>query len=85
MDVKVTLSFDENIITRAKKFASAKGLSLSRLTEILLSKAMNTNAYSLEDYPIAQWVTEVSEPEAQYVTKKRSNKALKSEYYKSRK
>jgi Family of unknown function (DUF6364) len=85
MDTKVTLSFDESVITRAKKFAGSKGLSLSRLTEILLTKAMSTKSYSIEDYPIASWVSEVSEPEAKYITKKRSNKSLKSEFYKSRK
>lgn len=85
MDAKVTLSFDEQVIKKAKKFAEVKGLSLSRLTEILLTRAMSTSNYDLEAFPIADWVSQVSEPEATYVTKKRSNKSLKAEFYKSRK
>ena len=33
MDAKVTLSFDAQIIEKAKTYAQSQGLSLSRLTE----------------------------------------------------
>ena len=38
MDSKVTLSFDAGVIAKAKAFAEANNISLSRLTEFLLSK-----------------------------------------------
>jgi hypothetical protein len=38
MDAKITLSFDEAIITKAKRFADDNNISLSRLTEFLFSK-----------------------------------------------
>ena len=38
MDAKITLSFDESVINKAKRFASEQNISLSRLTEFLLSK-----------------------------------------------
>ena len=38
MDAKITLSFDESIIERAKQFADSNNISLSRLTEMLFKK-----------------------------------------------
>ncbi|MEP6594793.1 MAG: DUF6364 family protein, partial [Ginsengibacter sp.] len=38
MDNKITLSFDANIISKAKKYAESKNISLSRLIEFLLKK-----------------------------------------------
>ncbi|MEP7253328.1 MAG: DUF6364 family protein, partial [Ginsengibacter sp.] len=37
MDNKVTLSFDESVISRAKKYAEKNNISLSRLIEFLLN------------------------------------------------
>jgi hypothetical protein len=38
MDAKITLSFDETVIKKAKRYAENNNISLSRLTEFLLVK-----------------------------------------------
>lgn len=81
MDCKVTLSFDEAVVNRAKRFAAKNNVSLSRLIEFLLNKVTNSNYQSLEDFPIAEWVNQVAEGEAKYHTKNKSRKSLKSAYY----
>jgi len=86
MDAKITLSFNEAVIKKAKKFAEANNISLSRLMEFLLQKVTSSPYQSLEDFPISDWVHQVAEGEAVYQTsKKRSRKAAKSEFYKSKK
>ncbi len=86
MDNKITLSFDESVIARAKKYAENNNISLSRLIEFLLNKVTSDNYSSLEDFPISEWVMQVAEGDAVYETKaKRSRKAAKAEYFKSRK
>jgi hypothetical protein len=85
MDSKITLSFNEAIIKKAKKYAEANNISLSRLIEFLLTKITTVQYHSLEDFPIANWVSEVSEGKAVYQTKKRTRKASKSEYFNSKK
>jgi len=85
MDTKVTLSFNEDVIAEAKRFAAKNNMSLSRLTELLLKKAVAADAYSFEDFPVASWVNEVAEGPAEYHTEKRSLKDTKKEYYESRK
>jgi hypothetical protein len=85
MDAKVTLSFDAHVIAEAKKFAEANGISLSRLTEVLLKKATSVSHKSIEDMPIADWVSMVAEGNAEYVTKPRKRKQLKQEYFNSKK
>jgi len=85
MDAKITLSFDANIINKAKHYAESQGLSLSRLTEILLRKATTGGYKSIEDIPIADWVNTVSEGEAEYITTPKKRKDLKDEYFKSKK
>ncbi len=86
MDNKITLSFDENVISRAKKYAEKNNISLSRLIEFLLNKVTATNYASLEDYPISDWVQQVAEGDVVYETKaSRTRKAAKEEYFKSRK
>lgn len=86
MDNKITLSFDESVISRAKKYAENNNISLSRLIEFLLNKVTSNNYTSLEDFPISDWVQQVAEGDAVYETKaKRSRKAAKDEYFKSRK
>jgi Family of unknown function (DUF6364) len=84
MDAKVTLSFNAGVIDEAKKFAEGHGISLSRLTEVLLKKAVAGNYKSIEDMPIADWVSMVAEGNAEYVTKPRKRSALKEEYFKSK-
>lgn len=86
MDNKITLSFDESIIIKAKKYADNNNISLSRLIEFLLKKITSNNYTSLEEYPISDWVTEVSEGKAQYETKAaRNRKVAKAEYFNSKK
>lgn len=85
MDAKVTLSFDEGVVNKAKKYAEKNNISLSRLVEYLLQKTTSNNYSSLEDLPISEWVTQVAEGEAIYQTKKKSRKAIKAEYFSSKK
>jgi hypothetical protein len=85
MDAKITLSFNENIINKAKKFANDNNMSLSRLMEFLLKKVTTSGYKSLEDFPISDWVNQVAEGQAEYYTKKRSPKSMKEEFYGSKK
>ncbi|MDQ2864257.1 MAG: DUF6364 family protein [Bacteroidota bacterium] len=86
MDNKITLSFDEYVISKAKKYAERNNISLSRLIEFLLKKVTANNYSSLEDFPISDWVEQVSEGEATYQTKaSRTRNATKEEYFKSKK
>ena len=85
MDNKITLSFDEAVIKKAKKFAEENNTSVSRLTEFLLKKVTSSNYKSFEDFPISDWVNQLAEGEASYVTKAQTRKAAKEEFYKSKK
>jgi hypothetical protein len=85
MDAKITLSFDDEIIARAKKFADANNISLSRLTEFLYSKMTQARYKQLEDLPVADWVNMVAEGQVEYQTKARSRQSLKKEYFKTKK
>ena len=86
MDNKITLSFDESVISKAKKYAEKNNISLSRLIEFLLKQVTSKSYQSLEDFPIADWVSQVSEGETVYQTKsKRTRKEAKEEFYKSKK
>jgi hypothetical protein len=84
MDTKVTLSFDNEVIARAKKYAADNNISLSRLIEFLLNKVTSDNYRSLEDFPIADWVNQVAEGDATYQTK-RSRKSSKKEFFDAKK
>ena len=84
MDAKITLSFDESVINKAKRYAADNNMSLSRLTEFLLNKVTSKSYQSLEDFPIADWVSMVSEGQAEYQTKPRKSKDLNAEYFKSK-
>ena len=78
MDAKITLSFDEAVIIKAKKFADSHRISLSRLTEMLYRKITSGGYHSLEDFPIADWVKMVAECSVEYKTSKsKSRKDLK--------
>jgi antitoxin component of RelBE/YafQ-DinJ toxin-antitoxin module len=85
MDVKVTLSFDEGVVNKAKRYAEKNNISLSRLVEFLLQKTISGNYSSLEDLPISDWVRQVAEGEAIYQATKKSRKAAKAEYFSSKK
>ena len=85
MDTKITLSFDEAVIAKAKRYAEKNNISLSRLVEFLLSKTTSAGCQSLEDFPISDWVRQVAEGEAVYQTKKKTRKTSKAEYFSSKK
>lgn len=85
MDAKITLSFREEVIEKAKKFAEANHISLSRLTEMLYEKITSGNYKNLEEFPISDWVSQVAEGEVVYKRKPQSRKSMKNEFYRSRK
>ncbi len=85
MDAKITLSFDQDVISKAKKFADDNNISLSRLTEFVYRNMTTKNYKTIEDLPISDWVNMVAEGPVEYETKARSNKDLKATYYKSKK
>lgn len=85
MDAKITLSFDESVVTKAKRYADKNNISLSRLVEFLLQKVTTSGYQSLEDFPISDWVNEIAEGETVYQTKKRTRKQSKEAFYSSRK
>lgn len=86
MDSKLTLSFNQDVVNKAKKYAADNNISLSRLIEHLLIQVTTTNYKSLEDYPISDWVSMVSEGEVEYKkTPKPSRKASKDEFFSSKK
>ncbi len=85
MDSKITLSFNEDVIEKAKKFADSQNISLSRLTEFLYRKITSENYKDLESLPVADWVNLLAEGETEYKTKPRTRKSMKREYLKSRK
>ncbi len=83
MDTKLTLHFDQEIINKAKAFAAANNISLSRLTEFLYRNITSGNYKTLEELPVADWVTLVAEGEAKYI-RRRSRKEMRKEYLNSR-
>jgi hypothetical protein len=85
MDAKITLSFNEDVITKAKRYAEKNNISLSRLVEFLLLKTTSSNYDSLEDFPISEWVSQVAEGEVVYLTKKKTRKNTRAEYFSSKK
>lgn len=80
MDAKITLSFDETVITKTTKYTVENNLSLSRLLELLVNKFTSKSYQSLVDFPISDWVSMVGEGAAIYQTKPRKLKALEKEY-----
>lgn len=85
MDAKITMSFDASVIDKAKEYAENHGMSLSRLTEVLLRKVVAGNYRNIEDMPVSDWVSMVSEGEVEYHTRSRSRKKLKDEYHNDKK
>jgi hypothetical protein len=85
MDAKITLSFDNQIIEQSKKFAEDNNISLSRLTEFLLGKVTSKNYRSLDDMPVSDWVSMLSEGDVSYVRLTSNRNKLKNEFYESRK
>lgn len=85
MDSKITLSFNQNVIEKAKRYAEKNNISLSRLVEFMLQKTVSGNYTNLEELPISDWVTAVAEGEATYQTKKKTRKSSKDEFFYSKK
>lgn len=85
MDTKLTLSFDEAIIIKAKIFAERNNISLSRMIEHLLSKIVEKPYQSLDEFPISDWVNIVAEGNAIYQTKKAKKTSLNDEFFESKK
>ena len=85
MDAKITLSFDEKVIEKAKEFAAKNNMSLSRLTEHFYRNITGGHYKHLEELPIADWVNEVAEGEVVYLRKNRSRKETNGEYFESKK
>ncbi len=86
MDAKLTLSFSQDVVNRAKAYAADNNISLSRLIEHLLTQVTNSNYKSIEDYPIADWVAMVAEGDIEYKkSNKQSRKAAKDEFFASKK
>lgn len=86
MDVKITLSFESEVIERAKALCDELGISLSRFTEIVYLKALeHGNPYNIEELPVSDWVSAVAEDQATYITKKKNRSQLKNEFFESRK
>lgn len=85
MDAKITLSFDERVIKKAKQYAEKQNISLSRLMEMLLDKITTNNYQNLEEMPIADWVNEISEGKSQYLIKQKKRSALKKDFFEKQK
>jgi Family of unknown function (DUF6364) len=85
MDAKLTLSFDEEIIAQAKKFADEKGISLSRLTEYLFKRVTTQpkNYSSIDDIPVADFIWELNEPQSEYIRTPVA-KTRKKEYFEAK-
>ena len=85
MDAKITLSFDKQIIEKAKRYAESQNISLSRLMEHLLDKITSNHYQSLEDFPVADWVNSVAAGTAEYKTSPKKRSSIKDEYKKRKK
>jgi hypothetical protein len=85
MDAKVTLSFNKEVIEKAKIYAQSHNLSLSRLMELILDKITSDQYASIEDLPISDWVNIIAEGKAEYTTRPLSRKKLKNQYHNRKK
>ncbi|MCX6275891.1 MAG: DUF6364 family protein [Bacteroidetes bacterium] len=81
MDAKITLSFDEAVIRKAKKYADANNISLSRLTEFLLGKVTASSYKSIDELPVSDWISELSEGRMDYIRSSDTRKTMRKEYY----
>lgn len=83
MDAKITLSFDAAVADKAKAFAEANNISLSRLVEFMLSKVTDKRYRSIDELPVSDWVNAVAEGEVHYV-RKNAAQNVKKEYLATR-
>lgn len=84
MDAKITLSFRADVIEKAKQYAEAEGISLSRIVENLLSRLIRHDARHFDSFPISDWVYLAAEGEPEYHSKIKSPKKLRREYHEGR-
>ncbi|MFD2200411.1 DUF6364 family protein [Shivajiella indica] len=84
MDAKITLSFDKKVIEKAKEFAAKQNISLSRLTEYLYAQITSGDYKTLDDMPLADWISILAEGQTEY-KKSPSRKQMKSEYFNTKK
>ncbi len=86
MDAKLTLSFNEEVVKKAKNYAANHNISLSRLVEHLLIQVTDKPYQLLEDFPVSDWVSMVAEGDVEYkITSKKEHKAMKDQYFASKK
>lgn len=85
MDAKLTLSFDAAVAAKAKAFAEANNISLSRLVEFMLSKVTDARYRSIDELPVSDWIQQVAEGEVTYVRKNAAERNVKKDHLKSRK
>jgi len=85
MDSKITLSFDREVISKAKEYAASHNISLSRLTEFLYRQITDGQYKDLERLPVSDWVNQLAEGKIEYNTQSRTRKQLSEEYIKSKK
>jgi hypothetical protein len=85
MDAKITLSFDQRVIEKAKRYAESQNISLSRLMEFLLDRITSQQYPSFEDFPVADWVNQLAEGKAEYHAKPRKRSKIKAGYYSRKK
>lgn len=78
MDAKLTLHFDKEVIEKAKTFAEANKISLSRLTEFIYRQITTGHYKTFEDFPVSEWVNQLAEGKPVY--HKRTRKSTKEEY-----
>jgi antitoxin component of RelBE/YafQ-DinJ toxin-antitoxin module len=83
MDAKITLSFDAAVADKAKAFAEANNISLSRLVEFMLTKVTDKRYRSIDELPVSDWVNAVAEGEVEYV-RKNASQNVKKEYFATR-
>lgn len=84
MDTKITLSFNKDIIEKAKEFADQNNISLSRLTEYLYSQIISKDYKSLEELPVSDWIDFVAEGPIEY-KKSPNRKKMKDEFFEGKK
>ena len=85
MDAKITLSFDKEVIEKAKEYAESQNISLSRLMEFLLRRITSGSYKALEEIQVSDWVRQISEGKAEYLTRPRTRKALRNEFFSKQK
>lgn len=85
MDAKVTLSFNKEVIERAKLYAESQNMSLSRMLELILDKITSRQYSSIEDFPISDWVNLLAEGKPEYITTPKSRSRLKAQYHSRKK